>query len=229
RFLPAQQGPGLHAEDRMKTSQLARAAQVNIETVRYYERSGLLPEPKRRQSGYREFSEQDLQRLKFIRRAQELGFSLREIKELLSLRADPGADRAEVKELAESKINDIEQRIRDLMRLKATLQDLSNLCDGHGTTEDCPILHVIDGSLDLNLIFSNERNSHMSKAHTETLTIEGMSCGHCVRAVEKSLKNVTGVEVHRVAVGSAEISYDPAQVSRETLAQAIDDAGFELK
>src|SRR2546425_6976159 len=98
--------------------QVARRAGVGVETVRFYEREGLLEEPPRRESGYRQYGEDIVARLQFIRRAKELGFTLNEIKELLSLRLDPSTTCAEVKDRAQAKIADIEQKIRTLQRMK---------------------------------------------------------------------------------------------------------------
>jgi Hg(II)-responsive transcriptional regulator len=128
----------------MKTGQLAREAEVNVETIRYYERMGLLPVPPRRESGYREYSKDDLSRIRFIKRAQDLGFSLKEIAELLDLRAVPHADNARVKKLAVEKVADIERRIRDLERMRESLRHIAGTCDGSGTVEECPILRAIE-------------------------------------------------------------------------------------
>src|SRR3990172_1289903 len=101
--------------------QLAQKAQVNIETVRYYERRGLVPEPPRRESGYRQYSPDTVGRITFIKRAQDLGFSLKEIQELLSLRVDPGTTSTDIKMRAEAKLTDIDTKLRDLKRMKTAL------------------------------------------------------------------------------------------------------------
>src|SRR5687768_6273446 len=98
--------------------QLARDADVNVETVRYYERRGLMPEPARRDSGYRLYTAEDLERMRFIRRAKELGFTLREIEELLSLRSESAERCGEVSARARRKIQEIEAKIRDLDRMR---------------------------------------------------------------------------------------------------------------
>lgn len=124
--------------------QLAKEAQVNIETVRYYERRGLIPEPPRRESGYRQYSKADINRIRFIRRAKELGFSLREISELLSLRVDPNTTCADIKKQAEIKLADIEEKIRALQKMKRALTKLVTLCRGRGPTSECPILEALN-------------------------------------------------------------------------------------
>src|SRR5215472_10359655 len=123
---------------------LARAVGVNLETVRYYERRGLLPKPPRTGSGYRLFPMEAKRRLRFIRRAQELGFSLGEIRELLSLRVAPTAKSADLRRRARAKITDIEEKIRSLQSIKKALRDLTQTCPGCGPVRDCPILESLD-------------------------------------------------------------------------------------
>lgn len=130
--------------ERLTISRLARLGGVNLETVRYYERQGLLTKPPRTASGYRVFSRDAVHRLRFIRRAQELGFSLREIRELLSLRIRPGSSRAEVRARANAKIADVEQKIRTLYAIKEALRSLTDRCDGCGPIAECPILESLD-------------------------------------------------------------------------------------
>jgi len=124
--------------------QLAKQAQVNVETIRYYERRGLLPEPPRRWSGYREYSQADVAHLRFIKRAKELGFSLSEISELLSLRVDPDTTCDDVQQRTEIKIADIEAKIQTLERMKKALKKLVAACSGRGPTSACPILEALE-------------------------------------------------------------------------------------
>src|SRR5215472_86950 len=123
---------------------LARAVGVNLETVRYYERRGLLLKPPRSRSGYRLFPAEAKRRLRFIRRAQELGFSLGEIRELLSLRVAPTAKSADVRRRAQTKITDIEAKIRSLQSMKKALRELTKTCSGCGSVRECPILESLD-------------------------------------------------------------------------------------
>jgi len=123
---------------------LAREVGVNLETVRYYERRGLLPKPPRSTSGYRLFPVEAARRLRFIRRAQELGFSLGEIRELLLLRVAPTAKSADVRRRAQAKITDIEAKIRSLQSMKKALRELTQTCSGCGPVRDCPILENLD-------------------------------------------------------------------------------------
>jgi MerR family mercuric resistance operon transcriptional regulator len=128
--------------------QVARHAAVGIETVRFYERQGLLEEPARKQSGYRQYGEDVVARLRFIRRAKELGFSLKEIKELLALRVDPTTTCAQVRSKAAAKLADVEQKIEALRRIRKALVKVTAVCRGRGPTSECPILDALDGEED---------------------------------------------------------------------------------
>ena len=125
--------------------QLARLAGVGIETVRFYEREGLLAEPARTPAGYRQYGEDVVARLRFIQRAKELGFTLNDTKELLSLRVDPDTSCEDVKARAEAKIADIEEKIKTLRRMKKSLARLTTECGGKGGGSECPILDALDG------------------------------------------------------------------------------------
>lgn len=128
--------------------QLAKLAHVNIETIRYYERRGLIPEPPRRESGYRQYAPDTVGRITFIKRAQELGFSLKEIQELLSLRVNPRTTSTEIKRRAEVKLADIETKLRDLKRMKTALMKLTAACRGRGPASECPILDALGSRMD---------------------------------------------------------------------------------
>lgn len=124
---------------------LARESGMNPETVRYYERRGLLPKPPRSASGYRLFPIEAAQRLKFIQRAKELGFSLKEIGELSSLRVSPTTTSAGIRAKAKLKIADIRSKIRSLESMEKTLLKLTKSCTGCGPITECPILESLDG------------------------------------------------------------------------------------
>lgn len=130
--------------DTLTTGEVADRADVNIQTVRYYERRGLLPEPPRSRGGFRQYSPEYVDRIRFIKRAQDLGFTLEEASVLLGLELTPDADRAEVRAVAEDKIEEVEEKIRDLQRIRDTLGELVEACEGHGSTDECPILHAIE-------------------------------------------------------------------------------------
>jgi MerR family copper efflux transcriptional regulator len=125
----------------MTIGRLAKQAGVNIDTIRYYERNGLIPEPTRRLSGYREYGPTDVARLRFILRAKELGFTLAEISELLSLSAD--RDVSGVKRRAEDRLQQVEHKIKELQRVRRGLKTLIDACPGHGDLERCPIIAAL--------------------------------------------------------------------------------------
>ena len=129
--------------------QLADEAGINVETVRYYENIKLLPKPKRRESRYRVYDENDLARVKFIVRAKELGFTLKEIKELLNLKIESASTCGDVKHLAEDKIKNAEEKIKDLKSIKKHLEILVKQCGDECTaaelsSEDCPIVKSLE-------------------------------------------------------------------------------------
>jgi Hg(II)-responsive transcriptional regulator len=123
--------------------QVATAAQVNAQTIRYYERRGLFAEPRRTPSGYRQYAEEAVHRLRFIKHAQELGFSLKEIQELLGLRVRHGAACDAVELKTRTKIDLVQQKIGDLRRMKRTLERLAAACAARRPTEECPILEAL--------------------------------------------------------------------------------------
>ncbi len=121
--------------------ELAKAANVGVETIRYYQRRGLINEPKRPPGGFRRYGSNDLTRLKSIRHTQQLGFSLDEINELLSLNAHK--DRNKARELAEEKIALIDSRIRELEVMRKVLAELVDSCSRADKTLPCPILRSL--------------------------------------------------------------------------------------
>jgi MerR family transcriptional regulator, copper efflux regulator len=128
----------------MTIGQVARRSRVNIETLRYYERRGLMPDPPRRNSGYRDYPPQAVARIRFIKHAQEVGFTLAEIKELLSLRVDPHTTCGDIRRKAENKIMEVEQKIGGLQAMKEALVRLKSSCKGRGPSSECPILDALD-------------------------------------------------------------------------------------
>ena len=124
---------------------LAKYTGINLETVRYYEKIGLLPVPQRTESGYRVYDDNDVKRILFINRAKELGFTLKEIKELLNLKIESGKKCGDVKNIAVRKIKNVEKKIEDLIRIKSVLEKLVAQCNNESiTTNECPILEAIE-------------------------------------------------------------------------------------
>lgn len=124
---------------------VGRRAGVGIDTIRYYERAGLLPPPQRRASGYRDYGDAAIEQLRFIRRAKDLGFTLDEIRELLALSSDRERGVRNVKCRAEARLAGIEERIRELQKVRRGLKQLIAACPGHGPLEHCPILRALGG------------------------------------------------------------------------------------
>ena len=123
--------------------EVAKRAGVGTDTVRYDECSELLPKPQRRPSGYRQYDGSDVRRLSFIRRAKELGFTLNEIRELLTLSTDRERGVRGIKARAEARLSDLDMRIREMKRVRSGLQKLIEACPGHGKLETCPILGAL--------------------------------------------------------------------------------------
>jgi MerR family copper efflux transcriptional regulator len=124
--------------------QLARQAEVNIDTIRYYERRGLITPLRRKESGYRQYLDDAVVRIRFIKHAKELGFSLDEIAELLSLKLDPKTKCGDIKKRAQKKISEIEGKIQMLERMRVTLVRLTKTCDEGRQASECPILDALD-------------------------------------------------------------------------------------
>lgn len=128
----------------MKIGDVARRSGISVEAIRYYERLGLIPEAPRTRSGYRRFDEDAIRRLRFVQRAQGLGFALEEIRQLLDLRLDSGATAGDVSERAHRKLTDIEGKIADLERMRDSLRQLTRACCGEGLMSECPILEALE-------------------------------------------------------------------------------------
>ena len=128
----------------MRISEVAREAGVNIQTLRYYERRGLLPEARRRTSGYREYGGEAVRLVRFIKHAQGLGFTLREIDELIQLRDSPAENAASVCAIASAKVEDIAIRIRRLAAIQDALKRLMDICTSGRGGRACPIIEALD-------------------------------------------------------------------------------------
>ena len=127
--------------DSMGIGAVAKRAGVSIDTVRYYEKNGLLVPASRLVSGYRRYGDLQLARLRFIRRAQELGFTLKDVKELLGLSRQ--RDVARVKRAAQKKLAEVDRRIAALERVRSALSHLISICPGQGPASECPILKAL--------------------------------------------------------------------------------------
>lgn len=132
----------------LRTGEVARKAEVNVETLRYYERKGLLAAPARRQSGQRCYPPETVELIRFIKRAKALGLSLKDVHELLELGSAPGNATAPVRSLLDGKLAEVEHKMAELQARKQVLVDLLGRCDGRGTVCSCPIIQFLKHSED---------------------------------------------------------------------------------
>jgi Cu(I)-responsive transcriptional regulator len=129
----------------MRIGTAAERAGVNVQTLRYYERRGLLPRAPRRTSGYREFPDDAVRIVRFVKRAQDLGFTLDEVEELLRLRNEKRRDRGRIRAVAEARVRDIDHKIAELQAMKQALTHLIHCCE-QGSRLECPIIEALDGA-----------------------------------------------------------------------------------
>lgn len=134
--------------DTLTIGKLARTAGVGVETIRFYERINLIDEPPRSPTGYRQYSQDAVGRLRFIRSAKRVGFSLQEIRELLELKSSAGTSASAVREIATKRISEIGDRIAELREIRRALRETTERCDGEGSTGACVILAALDSSAD---------------------------------------------------------------------------------
>ncbi len=134
------------ASTALRIGHVAERANVNVQTLRYYERRRLLPPPRRRPSGYREYPDDTVRLVRFIKRAQELGFMLRDVQELIELREQRTKTRAQARALAVAKVSDIAARIRHLNAMRRALDELVNACSCEGSACACPIIEALEDS-----------------------------------------------------------------------------------
>lgn len=231
----------------------ARQAGVGVETIRFYERRGLIEQPsKPNGSGFRVYSPEQIARIKFIRQAQQIGFSLHEIQELLSLRADPAADCSAVRVQAVAKLEDVTRKIEQLHHIGEALEALIAACPGHGGIEACTILDAL-GDVPRGAVPSlsvNERASLPQRKKTNlrrpnghrpsntkendvksvTLKIEGMNCDGCAETLQALLQRQAGVKTAAVTFdgGAARVLYDPGTIDEERLVTVIERPGFRV-
>jgi len=142
----------------MTIGKLAKQAAVSIDSIRFYERRGLLAPAARTESNYRLYPLEAAARLRFIKRAQNLGFTLSETREFLDLSHDPSASKADIKRKTREKIADIRARMADLGRMLKALEQLDQSCDGRGPIGDCPILHALVGDAERGSTTNDERS-----------------------------------------------------------------------
>lgn len=132
----------------LNIGEIARQGGVSVETMRYYEQQGLIPTPDRDTNGYRRYSPDAVRQIQFIKRAQDVGFTLKDIGDLLTLKADPGASCCDVRERARGKLTEIDEKLAVLLRMRDVLATWTDACPSEGPVSACPILDALDGVLD---------------------------------------------------------------------------------
>lgn len=207
----------------------ASRAGVHVETIRFYERKQLIPRPpKPCQGGYRLYPESTISRIRFIKQAQQLGFSLKEIAGLLDLRETPRSDAGQIQRWASDKLNEVEQKIVGLQRMRQELATLIAACPGQGELCQCSILQELEtpaNPASKKAIQPTQRSGTMK---TITLNVDGMHCGGCEQVIRHLLESepgVTGCTASHKA-HQARIAYDPQQVSSQRLIEIIQGAGY---
>jgi len=230
--------------------QAARKAGVGVETIRFYERRGLIEQPpKSAGAGFRVYPEDTVQRIGFIRQAQQIGFSLREIAELLALRADPAANCSAVREQAVAKLQQVWRKVEQLQEIGAALESLIAACPGQGALATCSILdRLVDARVGDNIAAGRRdrpagsqtaapaahatRSSPAKEEDVESLTmkIEGMHCDGCAQTIKVLLDREPGVKTAAVSfkAGEARVLYDAAVTSAEQLIATVGKPGYHV-
>ena len=215
---------------------LAKQAGVGVETVRFYERRGLVRRPVRPRAGYRAYPDEAIGRIRFIRNAQALGFTLHEVKELLSLRVTAGTSCAAVRSRASAKVADVERRMAELERMRKALQSLIAVCPGRGAVANCSILDALDSAeIDGPDVRPVARKRHNVKGAASVksleMKIDGMQCDGCVGTIQSVLSREPGVKSSSVSFAkrAASVFYDPQETDAARLAEAVTKAGFKVE
>jgi MerR family copper efflux transcriptional regulator len=208
---------------------LAIRAGVGVATVRFYERRGLVRRPARPRAGYRSYPEEAVGRIRFIRNAQALGFTLQEVKELLALRVTAGTSCAAVRSRAAAKRADVKRRLADLERIGMALDKLIAVCPGRGAVADCTILEALDS----NDIPGSRRPREKGAASMKSLEmkIDGMQCEGCAGTIQAILSREPGVKSSSVSFEkrAASVFYDPNETDAARVAEAVTKAGFTVE
>lgn len=214
--------------------EIARRAGLGVETIRFYERRGLVRRPPRPATGFRTYPEETVARIKFIRQAQAIGFTLKEIAGLLALRVTPGTDCAAVRGRTAAKLANVDARLVELGRIRGALAKLLAMCPGSGAVARCTILDALDSAAEL-LTIPAARREEQRKQGVKDMTsvelrIEGMHCDGCGSTIEALLAREPGVKGASVsyAAGKAQILYDPAATDSDRISKTIERAGYRV-
>jgi len=214
----------------LSIGELAQAAGIGVETVRFYERRGLLERPVRPARGFRTYPRAALERVAFVRAAQELGFTLKEVRDLLALRSAPATDCAAVRGRAAAKLAQLDTRMARLSRMRGTMHALLARCPGRGALADCPIVAALCAPRPAARAKASER-SRRHAMKTEEMIIEGMHCDGCAKTVESLLTAEPGVKAASASFGSgtAKVVFDPGAIDLAALAKAVERAGYRVR
>ncbi len=223
---------------------VARNAGVGVETIRFYERSRLIDRPpKPRFSGFRVYDTETVERIRFIRQAQDLGFSLREIRELLSLRAVPSTDCSAVRAQAVAKRDEVERKLRELARIGQALDELIAACPGRGALHACTILEAMrtrpakstahaNGAARRRPVAMRARRGSIQgyAMKTTTLKVDGMHCEGCAQTLQFLIGREAGVQKVTVSFKDheARIMHEPNVVGEDRIATIIKRAGYRV-
>jgi MerR family copper efflux transcriptional regulator len=213
---------------------VAKRAGVGVETVRFYERRGLVRRPARPRAGYRAYPEDAVARIRFIRNAQALGFSLQEINALLDLRVTAGTSCAAVRSRASAKLADVKRRQADLDRIRVALEKLVAACPGRGGLITCTILEALDspapGIPPRAAPSARRRQKGVTSMKSLELKIDGMQCDGCAGTIQTVLSREPGVKSATVSYAerSASVFYDPKDTDPSRVRAAIEKAGFTV-
>jgi Hg(II)-responsive transcriptional regulator len=209
---------------------LATRAGVGVETIRFYERKGLVRRPPRPGTGFRVYPEDSVTRIRFIRRAQALGFTLQEIGGLLALRVTPGTDCAAVRTRAVSKLAIVEARLAELERIRGALSKLVATCPGRGALATCTILEALAEAGEPALRPARSQSARRTNMKSLGLKIQGMHCEGCAGTIEALLAREPGIKGASVsyAAGKGQILYDPAATDPARIAATIERAGYRI-
>lgn len=210
--------------------ELAQVSGLGVETVRFYERRGLIERPARPARGFRAYTREAIGRIAFIREAQELGFTLAEVRALLALNANPKTDCAAVRGRAAAKLGQLDTRMARLSRMRGTLHALLARCPGRGALADCPIIAALSAPQPPGPTRAR-RGSRRSAMKTGELIIDGMHCDGCAKTVESLLSAESGVKAANAsfASGSAMVVFDPEKIDLAALARAVERAGYQVR
>lgn len=217
------------SEHPLTIGELARQSGLGVETIRFYEREGVIAQPARPSRGYRTYPPDVVARLGFVFEAKRLGFTLKEIRDLLALHDNPRTNAAAVRGRTAAKLAKIEDEIFRFERMRATLRDLLSECPGSGTLDKCSIVSALSAAPG-KAAARRRTNTRRSAMKTVQLKIQGMHCEGCAQTVEALLTAEAGVKAATVSYANsgARVLFDPAAIDLAGLLKTVERAGFTV-